>query len=65
MAFTRFHDDPVRIIKELDIATYSGRYALNVPGNGPAEQPGGGAGPNCGPTKMPPASRIRLIPPPL
>ena len=34
MAFTRFHDDPVRIIKELDIATYSGRYALNVPGNG-------------------------------
>ena len=34
MAFTRFHDDSSRIIKELDIATYSGRYALNVPGNG-------------------------------
>jgi hypothetical protein len=34
MAFTRFHDDSARIIKALDISTYSGRYALNVPGNG-------------------------------
>lgn len=34
MAFTRFHDDPARIIKNLEISTYAGRYALDSPGNG-------------------------------
>ena len=34
MSFTRFHDDPARIIKNLEISTYAGRYALDSPGNG-------------------------------
>ena len=35
MSFTRFHDDPNRIKKQLQQATDPGRYILNVPGNGP------------------------------
>ena len=34
MAFTRFHDDPCRIAKQLQETTDLGRYQLNVPGNG-------------------------------
>ena len=34
MAFTRFHDDPVRIQKYLEETTNVGNYELNVPGNG-------------------------------
>jgi hypothetical protein len=34
MAFTRFHDDPCRIKKQLQETTGIGRYMLNVPGNG-------------------------------
>jgi len=34
MAFTRFHDDPIRIEKQLDIQTYLGRYQLDRPGQG-------------------------------
>lgn len=34
MAFTRFHDDPCRIQKQLQESTWAGRYMLNVPGNG-------------------------------
>ena len=34
MAFTRFHDDDVRIEKQLEQQTYIGRYQLNVPGQG-------------------------------
>ena len=34
MAFTRFHDDPCRITKQLQETTGLGRYMLNVPGNG-------------------------------
>lgn len=34
MAFTRFHDDPCRIVKQLQESTGLGRYQLNVPGNG-------------------------------
>ena len=34
MAFTRFHDDPCRINKQLQESTGPGRYILNVPGNG-------------------------------
>ena len=34
MAFTRFHDDPCRIEKQLQESTGSGKYMLNVPGNG-------------------------------
>ena len=34
MAFTRFHDDPYRIEKQLQESTDKGRYMLNVPGNG-------------------------------
>lgn len=34
MAFTRFHDDPCRIMKQNEIMTGPGRYALDVPGNG-------------------------------
>lgn len=34
MSFTRFHDDPHRIKYELQISTYSGRYALDTPGPG-------------------------------
>lgn len=35
MSFTRFHDDPCRIKKELQESTGPGRYMLDVPGNGP------------------------------
>lgn len=34
MAFTRYHDDPLRIMKQLQESTDQGRYTLNVPGNG-------------------------------
>ena len=34
MSFTRFHDDPCRVEKELQESTGPGRYMLNVPGNG-------------------------------
>lgn len=34
MSFTRFHDDPCRIKKQLQESTGPGRYMLNVPGNG-------------------------------
>jgi hypothetical protein len=34
MAFTRYHDDQERIKKGLDISTFSGRYALDTPGQG-------------------------------
>ena len=34
MAFTRFHDDPCRIQKQLQQSTGPGRWILNVPGNG-------------------------------
>ena len=34
MSFTRFHDDPARIRRELEQSTNTGRYQLNVPGNG-------------------------------
>ena len=34
MAFTRFHDDPARIHKQLQESTDIGKYMLNVPGNG-------------------------------
>ena len=34
MAFTRFHDDPCRITKQLQETTGIGRYMLNVSGNG-------------------------------
>ncbi len=34
MAFTRFHDDPCRKIKQLQQSTGVGRYHLSVPGNG-------------------------------
>jgi hypothetical protein len=34
MSFTRFHDDPYRIQKQISESSYAGRYALNVPGPG-------------------------------
>lgn len=34
MAFTRFHDDPARIQKQLQESTFAGRYQLNTPGQG-------------------------------
>ena len=34
MSFTRYHDDPCRVIKQLQESTDQGRYMLNVPGNG-------------------------------
>ena len=34
MAFTRFHDDPARISKQLQQQTDQGRWAIDVPGNG-------------------------------
>ena len=34
MSFTRFHDDPDRIKKQLQQSTDVGRYTLNVPGPG-------------------------------
>ena len=35
MSFTRFHDDPARMEKQLEMITQVGRYCLDVPGNGP------------------------------
>ena len=34
MSFTRFHDDPNRIKKQIDESSFTGRYMLNVPGPG-------------------------------
>ena len=34
MAFTRFHDDPYRIQKQVDESCYLGKYLLNTPGPG-------------------------------
>lgn len=34
MAFTRFHDDPYRIKKQLEESSGTGRYFLNTPGQG-------------------------------
>jgi len=34
MSFTRFHDDPARIKKQLQENTYLGRYQLDKPGPG-------------------------------
>ena len=34
MSFTRFHDDPARIIKGLEESTFIGRYQLDTPGPG-------------------------------
>jgi len=34
MSFTRFHDDPSRIKKQLQISSFSGRYMLDKPGPG-------------------------------
>ena len=34
MAFTRYHDDPLRIMKQLQEFTGPGVYGLQVPGNG-------------------------------
>lgn len=34
MAFTRFHDDPNRIKKQLEQSTFSGKYILDTPGPG-------------------------------
>lgn len=34
MAFTRFHDDPNRIKKQLEESSFAGRYQLNTPGQG-------------------------------
>ena len=34
MAFTRFHDDPLRIEKDLIEKTYTGIYQLTTPGTG-------------------------------
>jgi hypothetical protein len=34
MAFTRFHDDPNRIKKQIMESSFTGRYMLNTPGQG-------------------------------
>lgn len=34
MAFTRFHDDPCRITKQLQESTAPGKWNINTPGNG-------------------------------
>ena len=34
MSFTRFHDDPCRMLKQVQESTDVGLYHLNVPGNG-------------------------------
>ena len=34
MSFTRFHDDPCRIAKQVEESSNVGKYRLNVPGNG-------------------------------
>lgn len=36
MSFTRFHDDPCRVQKQLQQSTDPGRWVMNVPGNGSA-----------------------------
>lgn len=45
MAFTRFHDDPARIKKQLQESTDAGRWHINVPGNG--THPGFSEDPQC------------------
>lgn len=35
MSFTRFHNDPARTKKQLEMMTRVGWYGINVPGNGP------------------------------
>jgi hypothetical protein len=34
MSFTRFHDDPARIKKQMEEISYTGRYMLDTPGPG-------------------------------
>ena len=34
MSFTRFHDDPCRVAKQVEESSNIGKYRLNVPGNG-------------------------------
>ena len=34
MSFTRFHDDPHRIQKQIEESSFTGRYMLNTPGPG-------------------------------
>jgi hypothetical protein len=34
MSFTRFHDDPIRIQKQLEESSFAGRYMLTTPGQG-------------------------------
>lgn len=34
MSFTRFHDDPARIKKQIEESSFTGRYMLNKPGPG-------------------------------
>tara|TARA_Y100000591_G_scaffold331715_1_gene366514 strand:+ start:3539 stop:4006 length:468 start_codon:yes stop_codon:yes gene_type:complete len=34
MSFTRFHDDPCRIAKQVEESSNVGKYIMNVPGNG-------------------------------
>ena len=34
MSFTRFHDDPNRIHRQVQQSSYAGMYQLNTPGNG-------------------------------
>lgn len=34
MSFTRFHDDPARIKKQIAESSFAGRYALDTPGPG-------------------------------
>lgn len=34
MAFTRFHDDPIRIQKQIEQSSFAGRYMLTTPGQG-------------------------------
>ena len=34
MSFTRFHDDPCRVDKQLEESTFEGRYMIDKPGNG-------------------------------
>jgi len=34
MSFTRFHDDPNRILMQVEDSAYSGNYYLNMPGPG-------------------------------
>jgi hypothetical protein len=36
MAFTRYYDDPIRVMKKLQESTDVGMYRLNQPGNGDA-----------------------------